>query len=107
MGAVLASAVPGLRCPEEASLRAPESVVDLHVGFIRAGAELIETNTFGANRPKLAQHFLEEQFERLNEAAVGAWPKQRGRARMSRISESSWSVSTTHCARRDNSSPRN
>src|SRR2546426_12793038 len=69
-GAVLASAVAGLRCPEEASLRAPESVVDLHLGYIRAGAELIETNTFGANRPKLAQHFLEDEFKRLNQAAV-------------------------------------
>src|SRR5438045_1146820 len=70
MGAVLWSAVPGLRCPEEANLRAPESVVDLHLGYIRAGAELIETNTFGANRPKLAQHFLEEDFERVNGEGV-------------------------------------
>jgi homocysteine S-methyltransferase len=65
MGALLASAVPGLRCPEEANLRAAESVVDVHLGFIRAGAELIETNTFGASRPKLAQHFLEDEFERI------------------------------------------
>jgi methionine synthase / methylenetetrahydrofolate reductase(NADPH) len=70
MGAVLASAVPGLRCPEEANLRAPESVVDVHLGYIRAGAELIETNSFGANRPKLAQHFLEDEFERVNSSAV-------------------------------------
>src|SRR3569833_3924885 len=70
MGALLASAVPRLRCPEEANLRAPESVVDVHVGYIRAGADLIETNTFGANRPKLAQHFLEDQFEEINNAAV-------------------------------------
>jgi methionine synthase I (cobalamin-dependent)/5,10-methylenetetrahydrofolate reductase len=70
MGAVLASAVARLRCPEEANLRAPESVVDVHLGYIRAGAELIETNTFGANRPKLAQHFLEEEHERINSAAV-------------------------------------
>src|SRR5712671_5896739 len=70
MGALIASAVERLRCPEEANLRAPDSVVDVHLGYIRAGAELIETNTFGANRPKLSQHFLEEQFERLNEAAV-------------------------------------
>ena len=70
MGALLASAVPGLRCPEEANLRAPESVVDVHLGFIRAGAELIETNTFGANRPKLAQHFLEEELERIVSAGV-------------------------------------
>jgi homocysteine S-methyltransferase len=70
MGALIASAVPRLRCPEEANLRAPESVVDVHVGYIRAGADLIETNTFGANRPKLAQHFLEEEFEAINSAGV-------------------------------------
>jgi homocysteine S-methyltransferase len=70
MGALLASAVPGLRCPEEANLRAAESVVDVHLGYIRAGAELIETNTFGASRPKLAQHFLEDEFERINSEGV-------------------------------------
>ncbi len=70
MGALLASAVPRLRCPEEANLRAPETVVSLHVGFINAGAELIEANTFGANRPKLASQFLEEEFERINSTAV-------------------------------------
>jgi methionine synthase I (cobalamin-dependent)/5,10-methylenetetrahydrofolate reductase len=70
MGALIASAVPGLRCPEEANLRAAESVVDVHLGYIRAGAELIETNTFGASRPKLAQHFLEDEFERINSDGV-------------------------------------
>ena len=70
MGALLASAMPGLRYPEEANLRAPDSVVEVHLGYIRAGADLIETNTFGANRPKLARHFLEDEFERVNGAAV-------------------------------------
>ncbi len=70
MGALLASAVPRLRCPEEANLRAPESVLDVHLGYIRAGAELIETNTFGANRSKLAQHFLEDEFDSINSAGV-------------------------------------
>ena len=70
MGVLLSGAVPRLRCPEEANLRAPESVVALHTSFIRAGAELIETNTFGANRPKLAAHFLEDDFERINSTAV-------------------------------------
>ena len=70
MGVLVSSAVPRLRTPEEANLRAPEAVVSLHVSFIRAGAELIETNTFGANRRKLAQHYLEEEFERINSAAV-------------------------------------
>src|SRR5438045_7166383 len=63
MGALITAAVPRLRTPEEANLRAPEAVVSLHVGFINAGAELIETNSFGANRRKLAQHFLEDRSE--------------------------------------------
>ena len=42
----------------------------MHVADIRAGAELIETNTFGANRPKLATHFLEDEFETINSTAV-------------------------------------
>jgi methionine synthase / methylenetetrahydrofolate reductase(NADPH) len=70
MGVVLTAAVPGLRCPEEANLRAPDAVVATHVSFIQAGAELIETNTFGANRRKLAQHFLEDEFERINSTGV-------------------------------------
>jgi methionine synthase I (cobalamin-dependent)/5,10-methylenetetrahydrofolate reductase len=70
MGVLVTSAVPRLRCPEEANLRAPESVVTLHASFIRAGADLIETNTFGANRHKLAQHYLEDELERINGAGV-------------------------------------
>src|SRR5687767_11843750 len=70
MGALVTSAVPRLRTPEEANLRAPDAVVSLHVGFIRAGAELIETNTFGANRRKLAAHYLEDEFEQIISAGV-------------------------------------
>jgi methionine synthase / methylenetetrahydrofolate reductase(NADPH) len=70
MGALLTAAVPRLRSPEEANLRAPEAVVSLHVSFINAGAELIETNTFGANRRKLASHFLEDELELINSTAV-------------------------------------
>jgi methionine synthase I (cobalamin-dependent)/5,10-methylenetetrahydrofolate reductase len=70
MGALITSAVPRLRCPEEANIRAPEAVVSLHVGYIQAGAELIETNTFGANRRKLASHYLEDDFEAINSSAV-------------------------------------
>src|SRR5438093_6571564 len=70
MGALLSAAVPRLRSPEEADLRAPDAVVSLHVSFINAGAELIETNTFGANRRKLSHHFLEDDFEQINSTAV-------------------------------------
>src|ERR1041384_6525667 len=70
MGALISAAVPRLRCPEEANVRSPESVVSVHVAYIRAGAELIETNSFGANRPKLAASFLEDDFGEINSAAV-------------------------------------
>jgi homocysteine S-methyltransferase len=70
MGSLLTAAVPRLRSPEEANLRAPEAVVSLHVGFINAGAELIETNTFSANRRKLAAHYLDDELERINSTAV-------------------------------------
>jgi len=70
MGSLITSAVPRLRCPEEANIRAPESVLSLHLGFISAGAELIETNTFAANRRKLAARFLEDDVERINSEAV-------------------------------------
>jgi homocysteine S-methyltransferase len=69
-GVLLSAAVPGLRVPEEANLRAPDAVVSVHVSFINAGAELVETNSFGANRRKLAQHYLDDQFDAINSAAV-------------------------------------
>src|SRR5205823_5308633 len=46
------------------------SVVSLHLGFIRAGADLIETNTFGANRRKLRAHFLADEVAAINQSAV-------------------------------------
>ena len=70
MGALITSAVARLRCPEEANLRAPESVLSLHLSFIQAGAELIETNTFGANRRKLSADYLENELESINSGAV-------------------------------------
>src|SRR5215207_6138245 len=70
MGSLVTAAVPRLRTPEEANLRAPDAVVSLHVSFINAGAELVETNTFGANRRKLAAHYLEHELERINSTAV-------------------------------------
>ncbi|MBV8394778.1 MAG: bifunctional homocysteine S-methyltransferase/methylenetetrahydrofolate reductase [Actinobacteria bacterium] len=70
MGALLTAAVPRLRSPAEANLRAPDAVVSLHVSFINAGADVIETNTFGANRRKLASIFLEDELERINSIGV-------------------------------------
>jgi methionine synthase I (cobalamin-dependent)/5,10-methylenetetrahydrofolate reductase len=70
MGSLVSAAAPRLRCPEEANLRAPDTVVSVHLSFINAGAELIETNTFGGNRRKLASRYLEDELVRINEAGV-------------------------------------
>ena len=69
-GALLSGAVARLRCPEEANLKAPEAVIGVHTGFIRAGAELIETNTFGANRRKLSAQYLDDRLEEIVERGV-------------------------------------
>ena len=52
------------------NLKAPEAVIGVHAGFIRAGAELIETNTFGANRRKLSTQFLDDRLEEIVERGV-------------------------------------
>jgi len=70
MGSLLQTAVVRARCPEEANLIAPEQVVALHVAFIRAGSDLILTNTYGANPAKLAPHKLDDRFETINQAGV-------------------------------------
>ena len=69
-GALLSTRVARLRCPEEANLKAPETVVGVHLGFIRAGAELIETNTFGANRRKLSANLLDDRLTEIIENGV-------------------------------------
>ena len=53
-----------------ANLSHPEMVTDIHVDYLRAGADVIETNTFAANRLKLENHNLEESVREVN--AVGA-----------------------------------
>ncbi len=57
-------------CFDELAARQPDIVRDIHREYVRAGAELIETNTFGANPRKLAQYGLAQETERLNAAAA-------------------------------------
>ncbi|MEZ5099786.1 MAG: bifunctional homocysteine S-methyltransferase/methylenetetrahydrofolate reductase [Thermoleophilia bacterium] len=70
MGTVLERRVARLRCAEEANVREPEAVLGVHLAFIRAGAELIEANTFGANRYRLAQSYLDDRLEEIVERGV-------------------------------------
>jgi len=58
------------QCYDELNLRAPDLVRDVHKAYKKAGAEVLETNTFGANRIKLAQYGLEAQVADINRAAA-------------------------------------
>jgi methionine synthase / methylenetetrahydrofolate reductase(NADPH) len=57
-------------CYDELNLKQPDVVRDIHRDYVRAGAELIETNTFGANAVKLAHWGLAQETERINTAAA-------------------------------------
>src|SRR5262249_50264772 len=57
-------------CFPELALRQPDLIRDIHRDYVRAGAEVLETNPFGANPFKLAQYGLAADTERLNEAAA-------------------------------------
>jgi homocysteine S-methyltransferase len=57
-------------CYDELSLRQPDLIRDIHREYVRAGAEILETNTFGANPRKLAQFGLAADTEKINRAAA-------------------------------------
>ncbi len=57
-------------CYDELVLKQPDLIRDIHREYVRAGAELLETNTFGANPFKLAHYGLSDETERLNSAAA-------------------------------------
>ena len=58
------------QCYDELNVRAPDMVRDVHAAYVKAGAQALETNTFGANRMKLAQHGLEQQVGEFNRRAA-------------------------------------
>jgi methionine synthase / methylenetetrahydrofolate reductase(NADPH) len=70
MGSMLYESVGPQRSLEELNSTHAEVVFGVHQAYIGAGAQIIETNTFGANRYKLAQLGLEERVAELNHRGV-------------------------------------
>lgn len=58
------------RCYDELNLSDPNLILAVHEEYLQAGAEILETNTFGANRFRLARHGLESKMAEINEAGV-------------------------------------
>ena len=57
-------------CPELMNVTSPDVVKKIHRAYIDAGATIVETNTFGASRIKLAHYDLADKVRELNTAAV-------------------------------------
>src|SRR5512142_1133580 len=57
-------------CFDELNLTRPALVAEVHREYIEAGAQIIQTNTFGANRYKLARHGLDGRLAEINAAGV-------------------------------------
>jgi len=58
------------RCFDELNLSAPQLVKDVHQEYLKAGAEVLETNTFGSTRLHLSAFGFAEKLKAINEAGV-------------------------------------
>ena len=58
------------KCFDELNLTNPAAVADVHRAYIEAGAQLVITNTFGANRFKLSKHGLQDSVREINQQGV-------------------------------------
>src|SRR5213593_3246564 len=68
------------QCFDELNLSRPEVVRQIHLDYIASGAELIETNTFGANRFKLGQHNLAHRVAEISHAGAALAREAAGTA---------------------------
>jgi methionine synthase / methylenetetrahydrofolate reductase(NADPH) len=58
------------RCFDELNLSQPDLVRQIHQEYVKAGAEILETNTFGGSRPRLAAFGMAEKLKAINQAGV-------------------------------------
>ena len=69
---LLARGLTGKTVPELWNLEQPEALTAIHADYLAAGAQVVQTNTFGANRIKLAAAGCEDRLEAINREAVKA-----------------------------------
>ncbi len=70
MGSELLTRLPSGSTLDLAAVEHPAEVLEIHLAFLKVGAELIETATFGASRPRLAVHRADHLVEEVNSRAV-------------------------------------
>src|SRR5579872_4993655 len=58
------------RCYDELNLSQPDLIAGIHEDYVENGAEILETNTFGANSFRLARHGCHERLADINRAGV-------------------------------------
>src|SRR4029453_14964204 len=68
------------RCYDELNLSGAEIVLAIHREYVKAGAEIIETNTYGASRQKLAAQGLDDKLAEINTTSARIARKAAGEA---------------------------
>ena len=58
------------RCFDELNLSSPQLVKEVHLAYVKAGAEILETNTFGATRPRLEKYNQGDKLREINLAGA-------------------------------------
>jgi methionine synthase I (cobalamin-dependent) len=81
MGSLLYETLGPQRCVDELNATRAEEVFRVHMAYLEAGAHIIETNTFGANRNKLGAFGLEERVTEFNHRGVKIAREAREAAR--------------------------
>src|ERR1043165_5602322 len=66
------------KCYDELNVRSPEIVLEVHRQYVKAGAEILETNTYGANRVKLRGFGIEDELRDINMRAAEIARKAAG-----------------------------
>lgn len=66
------------KCYDELNLRSPEIVLEVHRQYVKAGAEILETNTYGANRVKLESFGIADDLREINVRAAELARKAAG-----------------------------